>query len=262
MIAAAGGTAMVTGLYPVLPQLNMWIERRRQKRDMPPGQLRALAREWAIGVAMTAARPVGILGLPVALRARVGPRPIIMVHGYGMGRTSFLPLAYRLTRAGLGPILGFEYWSLGKTASAARSLGRYIEAVCDATQSPSVDVIGHSMGGVVARYHVTLGGGSERVKNLITIGSPHRGTAISVFGIGSAHKELFTDSVLVQRLDAAPRPASTRMTVIWSRGDALVSEARHAHVPGADEISYDDLGHLTMLASPAVAGVIIDRLRR
>jgi len=67
---------------------------------------------------------------------------------------------------------------------------------------------------------------------------------------------------LIQRLQAAPPPTQTKMTIIWSRADALVPGARQARVAGVDEIVYDDLGHLSLLASRRVADDVIDRLRR
>ncbi|MCA9676519.1 MAG: alpha/beta fold hydrolase, partial [Myxococcales bacterium] len=217
-------------------------------------------REWGVAVALSAARPTGFLGLPG--KHGHGPRPIIVVHGYAMNRANFLPLALRLRRAGLGPVLGFEYWTLGKTASAARGLARYVDAVRAATGAAQVDVIGHSMGGVVGRYFVQLGGGDGVVANLITIGAPHAGTDVSAIGLGRPTKELFFGSTLLARLRAAPLPTRTRWTVIWSRSDALVPGARQARVAGVEEIVYDDLGHLSLLASRRVADEVIARLRQ
>jgi triacylglycerol lipase len=248
VIAAVSDVAMATGVYPVVP--HVLAHGRRGKR--------ALAREWAVAVALSAVRPVGFFGLP---GARVhGPRPIVLVHGYAMNRANFLFLARRLARAGLGPISGFEYWTLGKTASAARRLGEHIERVRAATGASEVDVIGHSMGGVVGRYYVTLGGGDGVVKNLVTIGTPHLGTQVAPIGLGRPTKELVGGSSLMQRLAAAKRPARTRLTVIWSRVDALVAGAHEARMAGADEFVFDDLGHLSMLTSRAVAETIIVRL--
>jgi pimeloyl-ACP methyl ester carboxylesterase len=252
---------MAAGLYPVVPHLGMVISRWRKRRPQPPGVLRTLAAEWAVSVALSAIRPVGFIGLPVSLRRTRGPRPIILVHGYAMSRSCFLPLARRLARAGLGPVLGFEYWSLGKVSSAARELGSYVEQVCRELDCDEVDVIGHSMGGVVSRYYVTLAGGAARVRNLITIASPHRGTDVSAVGVGSPSKELFIGSSLIQRLEAAPAPQKTRITAMWSRGDALVPGARLARLRGAEEIIYNDMGHVTMIASGRVARTIIERLR-
>jgi triacylglycerol lipase len=258
VVAAVGSAAMITGVYPVVPHIGMMVSRARKSRASPAKQARVLAREWALAVAMSAARPTGFFHLPVGGQ---GPRPIVMVHGYAMGRAGFLPLACRLAAAKLGPIAGFEYWTLGRTADAARALAAFCDEVRVATGAAEIDLIGHSMGGVVGRYYVQLGGGDGKVRNLITLGSPHHGTDVSAVGIGRPAKELFFGSILLQRLEAAPLPRNTKITVIWSRSDALVPGARQARLPGVAEIVYDDLGHLGLLADARVGGEIIARLR-
>jgi pimeloyl-ACP methyl ester carboxylesterase len=259
VIAGLAGTAMATGVYPALPHLALAALRRRRGEPSAPGQLGVVAREWALAVALSAARPLGFLPLPGA--GRRGPRPIIVLHGYAMNRANFVPLAGRLARAGLGPILGFEYWTLGKTASAARRLAAFVDEVRAGTGAAQVDIIGHSMGGVVGRYYVALGGGDGVVANLVTLGSPHSGTDASAMGLGQPAHELLFGSSLLTRLSSARRPAHTRITVIWSRSDALVPSVREAHLDGVDEIVHDDLGHLGLLASRRVAAAIIERLR-
>jgi len=258
VLAALSNVAMASGAYPLVPHLGMAAMRHRAGGGVRL-HLGIAAREWAIAVALSAVRPVGFLGLPGA-RVR-GPRPIVVVHGYAMNRANFVPLAARLARAGLGPVIGFEYWSLGKTASAARRLGRFIDEIRVATGAAEVDVIGHSMGGVVGRYYVTLGGGDGIVRNLITIGTPHSGTDLSALGIGRPAHELLFGSSLLTRLETAPRPRHTRTTVIWSRVDALVPGAHDAHLDGVDEMVVEDRGHLSMLVSKRVADAIIQRLR-
>lgn len=260
VVAALGNTAMATGVYPVVPHLGMVLARRRRGGPRPGHQGRAVGVEWAVSVGMSAARPLGFLPLPGARTH--GPRPIVMVHGYAMSRTCFLVLARRLARAGLGPISGFEYWTLGRIASAARKLGRHIDAVLAHTGADRVDLVGHSMGGVVGRYFVALGGGADRVANLVTIGSPHRGADLSAVGLGRPTKELFPGSAFLQRLQAAPLPPGLAVTAIWSRSDALVPGASRARLAarGAGELVFDDLGHLSLLTSRRVADAIAERL--
>lgn len=247
-MAVVSQAMMFSGLYPVVPHL---VRGRVSAKT--------LLAEWGMSAAVSAARPVGFLPLPGARRD--GPRPIIVLHGYAMNRANFLPLAFRLSRKGLGPIVGFEYWTLGRTAAAARQLAWFVEHVQAMTGSPQVDIIGHSMGGVVARYYVTLGGGDGAVHRLITIGSPHGGTDVSRIGIGHANRELFIGSKLVTRLAAAPRPQLTRLTTILSHSDALVPASHQAEIPGAERIVFDDLGHVAMLGSRRVAREIIARLK-
>jgi triacylglycerol esterase/lipase EstA (alpha/beta hydrolase family) len=253
-VAAVSDALMLTGVYPALP--HAW--RALARHDVGERPLRAALVEWAMSALLSVARPAGFLPLPGA-RTR-GPRPIIVLHGYAMNRANFLPLAYRLRAAGLGPIFGFEYWTLGRTAAAARQLGWFIDEVRAATGAAEVDVIGHSMGGVVGRYYVSLAGGDAVVKNLVTIGSPHSGTEISKIGLGHPTRELVLGSALLTRLAAAPPPTHTRLTVVWSRADALVPGTRQLAIPSADVLMYPDLGHVTLLASRRVAAALIERL--
>jgi len=255
-VAAVGNAMMFTGVYPLVPH----ALRAMQKVDHGPKPVRAALGEWVAAAAISAARPAGFFALPGA--KVVGPRPIIVLHGYAMNRANFVPLAYRLARAGLGPILGFEYWTLGRTAAAARQLGWFIDEVRERTGAAQVDVIGHSMGGVVGRYYVTLAGGDGIVANLVTLGSPHHGTDVSAIGIGHANRELYMGSKLLGRIATAPVPARTKLVVITSRADALVPGARQTPIAGAELIEYDDLGHVALLGSRRVARDVIARLAR
>jgi pimeloyl-ACP methyl ester carboxylesterase len=254
-VAAVTQGLMFTGLYPLIPHAVRVI----QRSDLGSHPVRAALAEWGMSLAISAARPAGFLPLPGA-RTR-GPRPVIVLHGYAMNRANFVPLAYRLARAGLGPVLGFEYWTLGRTAAAAKQLGWFIDEVRAATGADQVDLVGHSMGGVVGRYYVSLAGGDGIVKNLVTLGSPHAGTDIGRIGIGHPARELVLGSKLVTRLEAARPPERTRLLAIYSRADALVPGALQRPLPGAEVILYDDLGHVALLGSKRVAANVIARLR-
>ena len=262
---------MFTGLYPLVPHAFRAVQRHKGNQELgaravhPKGVgsprvslARVALAEWGMSAALSAIRPAGFLGLPGATNK--GPRPVILLHGYAMNRANFVPLAYRLARAELGPIYGFEYWTLGRVAAGARQLGWFVDEVREATGSAEVDLVGHSMGGVVARYYVTLAGGDPYVRNLITLGSPHSGTDVSKLGIGHPTRELVLGSKLVDRLASAPQPGHARMTLIWSRSDALVPGAWQSAIPSSEVIMYDDLGHVALLGSRRVAADIIQRL--
>ncbi len=254
-VAAVSQAMMFTGLYPFVPH----AIRAVKTRELPA--LRTALTEWGMSMAISAARPWGFFPLPGA--KQIGPRPVIVIHGYAMNRANFLPLAFRLARAGLGPIVGFEYWTLGRCAAAAKQLAWFVEHVQSVTGSPQVDIIGHSMGGVVGRYYVQLLGGDGGVANLITIGSPHLGTDLSRMGIGAPTRELLFGSKLIQQLNEAPPPNDTRVTLIRSHADCLVPASSQVKInlPRAEHIVYDDLGHVSLLGSRRVARDIIRRLK-
>jgi len=258
-LAWRGGVAMVSdglmlsGLYPLA--IHAW---RAVHGDRRPHALRIAFAEWCMALAVSALRPVGFLPLPGATTR--GPRPIVVLHGYAMNRANFVLLARRLAAVGLGPIYGFEYWTLGRVAAGARQLGWFVDQVREATGSDEVDIVGHSMGGVVARYYVAFGGGDARVRNLVTLGSPHAGTDVSAVGIGHASKELIAGSQLLTRLGASPAPVHARLTTILSEADALVPARSQPPIVGAERIVYPDLGHVALLGSRRVARDVIARL--
>ncbi len=252
-VAVVSHALMATGLYPLGPHAY------RALRGHPrPRALRIALAEWGAAALASAARPAGFFRLP----GGEGPRPIIVIHGYAMNRANFLLLAYRLRAAGLGPVYGFEYWTLGRVAAGARKLGWFVDEVRDATGAREVDLIGHSMGGVVARYYVSLAGGDPHVHQLITLGSPHAGTDLGNLGIGHPARELVTGSSLAARLVDLPAPRHARLTTILSHADALVPASLQPALAGAERIIYDDLGHVSLLGSRRVARDIISRLAR
>ncbi|MEO6571218.1 MAG: hypothetical protein ABIO83_06685 [Ilumatobacteraceae bacterium] len=82
---------------------------------------------------------------------------------------------------GPGNLVLFPYdWRLSNRASAA-ALGRTIEPLLEQFRAQpgradaKVVFVGHSMGGLVARYYVDVLGGHEITRKIITLGTPHRG---------------------------------------------------------------------------------------
>ena len=58
----------------------------------------------------------------------------------------------------------------GDVRVAAARLARRSRRSCAETGYERIHVVGHSMGGLVARYYVTRLGGDERVHTLVTLG--------------------------------------------------------------------------------------------
>jgi pimeloyl-ACP methyl ester carboxylesterase len=194
--------------------------------------------------------------------ARGRRNPVVLLHGFGMNRTQWFFLARRLRAKGHGPIYGMNYFSLHSVARSAKHLGRFVEHVMRCEQADAVDIVAHSLGGIVARYYVERLSGSRKIGRLITIGTPHKGTRIghAGFAIPSA-RDLLTGSPLLT--DLGPVRAGADYTSIWSRADAVVQPPESASIApaGTDQV-FDDLGHLSLVVSPRVIDVIDARLRR
>jgi len=98
--------------------------------------------------------------------------PVVFVHGFLGDPTNFLVLRTYLVSRGARNFTSFSYGPRIDYPRLASRLGLTIEAVCAATGSPAVDVVGHSLGGLVGRYLVDMHGG-HRVRRLVTLGAPY-----------------------------------------------------------------------------------------
>lgn len=65
-------------------------------------------------------------------------------------------------------------------AVSARTVAAAVERVLAATGAEEVDLVGHSQGGMVARYYINVLGGAERVDRMVLLSSPYRLTGLPV----------------------------------------------------------------------------------
>ena len=126
--------------------------------------------------------PAGVVEL-LGPSGRGAPLPVILVHGlFGFDRMG-IPGARMDYFRGIAKHLD----TLGCHAHAvklsrAKSVPERARELCDAiTALPHqrVDLIAHSMGGLDARYALAHFGLASRVRSLVTVGTPHRGTPVA-----------------------------------------------------------------------------------
>ncbi len=103
--------------------------------------------------------------------------PILLVHGIVSNRSIFTLLRRGLTRRGFSKVFAMNYLTLATDVrTAAARLSVEVERVVEETGFERIHIIGHSLGGLIARYYVTRLGGDVRVHTLVTLGTPHDGT--------------------------------------------------------------------------------------
>ena len=247
-----------------------------------PGTWLGAAREIALCGFNAATYPLGIRpGTPsweapldeqslrartkLALDPRLAATPVLLVHGYVHNRSAFLALKRQLKRAGFRYVDGFNYNAIaeGIPQSAAR-LGAEVERVLAATGATKVMIVGHSMGGMLARYYVQELGGEDTVDTVITLGSPHRGTYASYVGFGEATAQLRPNSPLLRRLDETARPGPVRWIAYWSDLDVFVAPIGNAKLDHAafraHNVRVRDTGHLSLLNSGFVIRDVLAHL--
>jgi triacylglycerol lipase len=197
-----------------------------------------------------------------------GATPILLVHGFADNRTAFAVLGWELRKYAPGVVHCVNYSVLtaltGDVRSAAGELARQVERICAATGAPQVHVVGHSLGGLVARYYVQRLDGDARVHTLVTLGTPHRGTMTAYLLPTPMLHQLRPHSDILADL-AAPSPGcATRFVALWSELDAWIVPQRNARLDHPDLLvtNYQlrDVGHLSLAVDPCVVHTVVTAL--
>ncbi|QES49736.1 lipase [Streptomyces venezuelae] len=188
--------------------------------------------------------------------------PVLLLHGFGDNRSVFVLLRRALGADGRRRVEAYNYSPFTcDLRAAARLLGRRVEELCARTGQERLDLVGHSLGGLVARYYVQRLGGDARVRTLVTLGTPHSGTTVVPFM--DAHpvvRQMRPDSEVMAEL-AAPAPGCrTRFVAFWSEFDALMAPVHAARLEHPDllveNVQVTGIGHLALPAHPAVIAAV------
>ncbi|MHA6792796.1 esterase/lipase family protein [Pseudonocardia bannensis] len=251
-----------------------------------PAGVRGLALEGAWLAAHVASYPLGLIRetvqdqgayrtdtLPPSRRSLVvadvqaAGTPILLVHGIMDNRSVFTVFQRALRRRGFGLVHAVNYSVLtGDLRTAAHELRTHVERLRELTGAEKVHIVGHSLGGMIARYYVQRMGGSAAVGTLVTLGSPHTGTTAAYLLPTPLARQLRPGSDVMDEL-AEPAPdCSTRFLVVWSRMDQMVLPQGNARLIHPDllveELEMRDVGHLSLPIDPRAVHWVASALAR
>jgi len=176
------------------------------------------------------------------------PGPVLLVPGYGGSTSAVEVLAGRLRAAGHTAVV------VGLPGDGRDDLESYVPVLDAAVQraldggAPSVDVVGYSAGGVVARLWAA-DGGAEVARRVVTLGAPHHGTGLAALGARyapaacpQACRQLVPGSALLDALnDGDETPAGPVWLSLWTALDETVTPPDSARLAGAVNLQLQDL---------------------
>ncbi|MEU4142153.1 lipase family alpha/beta hydrolase [Streptomyces parvulus] len=185
--------------------------------------------------------------------------PVVLLHGFIDNRSVFLLLRRSLAQHGRHQVDSLNYSPLTcDIRTAAELLGRHVEEICERTGSERVDVVGHSLGGLIARYYVQRLGGDRRVRTLVTLGTPHSGTR--VMPLADAHpivRQMRPGSAVIEELSRPTPGCRTQFVSFWSDLDQVMDPLETACLDHPDlivqNVRVSGVGHLALPVHPAVA---------
>ena len=198
------------------------------------------------------------------------PHPVLLLYGFTLTRRAMLILEKRLRKDGFD-VFSFNTGSIfttiktGNIKTKANLVAEKIERLY--TNHPNMGkltIIGHSEGGIVARYYVQLLGGDKYVKNLITLAAPHQGSWLAFAGgflpIGLLARDavqMMPRSFLLRSLKNSPFPSNIKFYSFYSIADKIcpypgcIVRDKNNHLI-AQHIEFDSIGHNEFLFSKDV----------
>lgn len=165
--------------------------------------------------------------------------PIVLVHGFLGTRGTMMPLTRRFQADGR---VVFTYhhgtFQLGSLATTGEILGEHIQSIARSLGIERVDVVGFSMGGLVALHAVKFTGASRVVRRVVMMGAPLRGTWASLAGVATVGLispsvwQVMPTSRFLRDLLEAPLPEGIRLRQIHAEQDAFCPQP--GPIPGVN----------------------------
>jgi len=221
---------------------------------------------WAVAAQITAlvTFPLGWIPKRKGAAPRSGSTdPIVVpVHGLYHNRSAFIFLERALRRAGIQDIHPWTYSSWkAEFLSLAEKLRGHLETLHRSAPSRPILLVGHSLGGLLARHAATTAH-EGTVSGCLTLGSPHQGSRLAVFAVGTLGKSLGYRSVLFETLESLenrrPEP-SFPCVALASPVDNMVLPQEALVPPGAHwQFRWTSpMSHVAMLYHPEVLHVVV-----
>ncbi|MFH0899393.1 MAG: alpha/beta fold hydrolase [Pseudomonadota bacterium] len=186
-----------------------------------------------------------------------GQPPVLLIHGFLSTRGSMFRLEQHLRAEGI-PVLSFKLGLLN-TCDIRRSsylVYQKIESILAQTGIDRIDIVGHSMGGLIGLYYIKRLGGDKKVRKLILLGTPLAGTWTALLGVAalgvhsSGSWQLLPGSSFLKELAAGPLPSTVECHTIAAERDWLCP-SRSTKLEGATAVTVP-FGHSSLVVSPDV----------
>jgi pimeloyl-ACP methyl ester carboxylesterase len=169
---------------------------------------------------------------------------VVVIHGFFASAGVFGPMNHALAESTGAKVASFTHPPGAGIRRIARRLAHLVESVPARCR---VHLVGHSLGGLVARWYVQELGGHTRVAQTISLGAPFGGTERAdpfPFLVG---RDLSRQSPLLSRLRARAHEHDVPHTSILGDGDMMVVPRESAIFPRGEVVVVPRCGHNTLL---------------
>ncbi len=194
-------------------------------------------------------RPMG-WGAP---REKIQPSshpPVLFLHGLFHNRACWVWLKFRLRRRGFDSLHTLNLSPWRDIEAVTEKVSKRVDELRHALGVEKVHLVGHSMGGIVARNYIQIRGGADKVDRCILLATPNEGSKLAPFAVTGPGKAMMPRSDFLLRLASAPLPSRARLMCIYSRHDNIVLPYQSCRLEEVRNIELPGMGHTSLLYHP------------
>lgn len=188
--------------------------------------------------------------------------PVILIHGINDNASVWLYLGHRLLREGYA-VSTFSYLSLFTSMDIISSrLEMHMAEVEAAHPGKKPILVGHSLGGILARRWLKTPGNQDRVAGILTLATPHGGSKMAILAPGKLGKNITPSAGLIRELRESAAPLSIPCVSLVTPTDEAVLPAASLLPPQGWRMRITNrTSHYAMLYCPRVARVFLEELK-
>ncbi len=210
-----------------------------------------------------AQRPAGVLlPLPNSPSDQI-MRPVLLVHGFICNHRVWDDVALALRQAG-HTVMTIDLEPLFTSIDDyALPIEQAVDELLQKTGQSQLALVGHSMGGLAIRAWMRAHG-TQRVAQVITLGTPHWGTRSVKPALAAAipnAAQMAWRSAWLQALDKSEKPATRALLHIGiTPQDNIVYLQQEQTLIGAAVTQFNGVGHLQLCLDPRVIAWLLELL--
>ncbi len=189
--------------------------------------------------------------------AKNGYPPVILLPGITRKWGFLKNLADKISEAGY-PVYALP--DLGRNMMTIPHSARIVEKLLASQNIKGAILIGHSKGGLMAKYLLAESPERKRIKAAIAIATPFLGSEIARLSLSKAYQELTPESKIVREL-ARNKTVNRKIYSLIPIYDNLLPQ-QNSYLPGGRNLIIQTRGHHTIVFDPKTIKIILEILSR
>ncbi len=239
------GTRIVNMLNPA----NLWLT------------FRVLVKEYISLLVTLVLWPFGYINFNEATVNADRQLPVLFLHGLFLNRSCWFVTKLRLRLMGFTNLHSINLTPLSDIETLTEKVALKVDSLRHACNCEKVHLVGHSMGGVIARNFIQIRGGANKVEQCVIFGTPNKGSKLAPFAVTRLAEAVIPKCEFLENLNKKAFPKKVAVSNIYSRHDNLVIPYDSSMTGKVKDIELLGVGHNTLLYDNTVFNHIVNAIK-